>query len=133
MDDLVVIILTLIIVVVGAIGQIKKKRPELTNESGPEDNNNGADSSGGFWDFLEDNQEFVEQQRDVFPKAEPESELVDAKKEEYKFVPSNEGKTDSPKQFFNFEEEEKKRKKPKEKFSLRKAIIYSEIINRKYT
>lgn len=132
MDDLIVIILTLIIVVVGAIGQIKKKRPELLQEPGKDNNNNEAGNTGGFWDFLEGEQQFVTQQTDVYPEEEPKIEPIQPKKEEYKFVPSNEGKTDSAKPFFNFEEEDEKKKKPREKFSLRKAIIYSEIINRKY-
>ena len=48
MDDLVVIIITLAIMVVGAIGQLKKKKVEETSPKAA----GGAVSEGNFWDVL---------------------------------------------------------------------------------
>jgi len=132
MDDLVVIILTLIIVVLGAIGQIKKKKPAP-------DNGSRQSNSEDFWDLLTGEQEFVPEQPRVTPEAEPMPAEPMPQTPEYSFTPENEGVTDlteTPditKQSFYSQEEDKKVKTDTENFSLRKAIIYSEIINRKYT
>ncbi|HKI88812.1 MAG TPA: hypothetical protein VKA38_07290 [Draconibacterium sp.] len=126
MDDLVVIILTLLIVVLGVIGQIKKKRPVQPNAS---QNNN----SGGFWDLLEGEPEFVGQPQEFnSPVVEPEPTEMMSEEPEYKFTPSNEGKSNIEREFSKILKEEKTKKILDENFSLRKAIIYSEIINRKY-
>ena len=132
MDDLVVLILTLIIVVLGAIGQFKKKKPAPANET-------QKSSSEDFWDMLTSEQEFVAQQPEVTPAAEPIQPEPVPETPKYTFTPENEGisdltKTDDlTKQSIYTDEEEKTGKTDTEKFSLRKAIIYSEIINRKYT
>jgi len=126
MDDLVVIILTLLIIVLGVVGQIKKKRPAQPNVS----KNN---SSGDFWDLLEGEPEFVPKQPQFAPPPEPEPvDEMPEEKPEYKFKPGNEGKTSIKRDLIENLKEEKKEKIMDEKFSLRKAIIYSEIINRKY-
>lgn len=137
MDDLVVLILTLIIVVLGAIAQFKKKKPAPNNGS-------QQSNSQDFWDILTGEQEFVPEQ----PKITPEPEPMPAKQipaepmsqtPEYTFTAENEGVSDLTKapdltqQSLYSQEEDKKAKTDTEKFSLRKAIIYSEIINRKYT
>ena len=48
MDDLIVIIITLAIMVVGAVGQIKKKKAQ---EAAPQKEGNAV-SEGNFWDVL---------------------------------------------------------------------------------
>ena len=133
MDDLVVLILTLIIVVLGAIGQFKKKKPEQPNES---QNNSSED----FWDMLTEENEFVPQQPKVTPEVKQvQPDPVAPKSRSYTFSAKNEGisdltKTDDlTKQPMQVYKEEETDKTNTEKFSLRKAIIYSEIINRKYT
>jgi hypothetical protein len=127
MDDLVVIILTLLIAGAGAIGQIKKKKqiPVATEEPKNPEN---------FWDLFRE-EAFVPQ-----PKTEPEYFKIEQEesepyenKQEYKFDAKNEGGT-----LFNNELKiqpatNKAITKRKEKFPLRKAVIYSEILNRKYT
>lgn len=127
MDDIVVIILTLIIFVVGAIGQIKKKRPAQTNTS-------QKNNFGGFWDLLAGDTEIVEQPQEFNPQyVEPETNEIITEEPGYKFTPSTEGKSNMKMEFFENLKEEKTKKILDENFSLRKAIIYSEIINRKYT
>lgn len=102
MDDLVVIILTLIIVILGAVGQIKKKKPLQPNESQNK-------RSGDFWDFLEGEPEFVPQQTQFTPPSEPEPvEVMPEEKPEYKFTPKNEGKTSIKKELVENLKEEKK-------------------------
>jgi hypothetical protein len=127
MDDIVVLILTLLIVVLGAIGQIKKKRPVQTDAN---QNNN----SGGFWDLLEGEPEIIPQSPEFNqPVVEPEPTEMMSEEPEYKFTPSNEGRSNIKREFSEMLKEEKTKKILDENFSLRKAIIYSEIINRKYT
>lgn len=127
MDDLVVIILTLIIAGAGVLGQIKKKKQGdavPTTQKNPEN----------IWDLFKD--EMFPQ----MPKTEPEY-YMDEKPESipyeneqgYKFEPKNEGgviinNTVKPEPTIKDSIKEKK-----EGFSLRKAVIYSEILNRKYT
>ena len=125
MDDIVVLILTLLIVVLGAIGQIKKKKPVQPNAN----QNNNSDS---FWDLLQGKPEMAPEP-EFIPREEPVPTEITPEESEYKFVPSNEGGTNIKMEFVENLKEEKKEKVLDENFSLRKAIIYSEIINRKYT
>lgn len=128
MDDLIVIILTLIIAGVGALGQLKKKKQAEPNMEPQE----GTDS---FWNLLDDETEPVEQTEIINHQVEKEVvEPVKAQDSQlYQFKAKQEGES-------VIEEDEKiEIKKPKlksklkEDFSLRKAVIYSEILNRKYT
>jgi len=126
MDDLIVLILTVIILVLGVIAQTKKKKPMQTDAS----QNN---SSGSFWDLLQGETEFIPQQPENVPPAEPVPTKTEPKESKYKFTPSNEGRAGVMKEVVENREVKKKEKILDENFSLRKAIIYSEIINRKYT
>ena len=133
MDDLVVIILTLIVAVVGTIGQIKKKKQSKGT------NNENTSSPENMWDLLKNeagvspesvNPENSEQD---FETEYKEEQVPYINEQGYVFDAKNEGgsiTTDKVKA-----ESEKKITKThvKEKFSLRKAVIYSEILNRKYT
>ena len=129
MDDLIVIILTLIIAGAGVIGQLRKKKQQSEL---PE----GQKNSGDIWDLLNDG---------IFPeedKNEPESvptEYVEepesvpyVNEQKYNFEPENEGGGSINKTPIRKSDEVKQEIKTKEKFSLRKAVIYSEILNRKY-
>lgn len=131
MEDLIVIILTLIVVVVGAIGQIKRK-----NQPQPE--NKQQNSADNFWGLLNETETEA-------PIVENTSEIIETvtitekkAKPKYTFSAKNEGESVIEKDFpllkdditFN---QEKKRERIAKTFSLKKAIIYSEILNRKYS
>jgi len=126
MDDLVVIILTLLIAGAGVIGQLKKKK-QITGTG--EEQKNKSD----IWGLLRE--EFLPQE----PKAEPEYTGVEQEEFEpfeneqgYKFEPKNEGGKLIENNLKTTPEPKIKEAKLKEEFSLRKAVIYSEILNRKY-
>lgn len=128
MDDIVVIILTLIVAVFGFLNKSRKKN------STPEGSSSSSGKAQDFWDMLMDNNEespYEQQTQVVFDEIE-EKEPVQEARPKYEF--STEKKKSEPLQ---------RRKKPVkkskaramvmgEKFSLKKAVIYSEIINRKY-
>ena len=127
MDDLIVVILTLLIAGAGAIGQLKKKKeipaaPEV--QSNPED----------IWDLFK--QEVfapeVEKQPEYFIEDTEESEPY-VNEQGYNFEAEKEGGTLITNQINIQPAVNKTITKKKEKFPLRKAVIYSEILNRKYT
>ena len=127
MDDLVVIILTLIIVIVGVLGQVKKKKQiPVVSE--------GKKSPENIWDLI---------QREMNPMPQmPQQEFIDddfeepevkAKKSSYEFEAQNERVSATENKIMEELPAKKMRKIYNEKFSLKKAVIYSEILNRKYT
>jgi hypothetical protein len=127
MDDLIVLILTLLIGVIGVVGQIRKKKQQSTQEP--------QEKEPGFWDMFEEKMEAAPQQKperqiEVEPVAEPAGEKT---KPEYEFITENKiksGKYNKP--TINSKQEVPRKKKQKQKFPLRKAVILSEILNRKY-
>ena len=141
MDDLIVIILMLIIAVVGALGQIKKRKLQQQ----PNNQQKGKTDSGGFWDFLEEQTDYMPhpqenemtQEQQKMKKEEPVSmpEVVE-EKPKYEFKPEQEGmsvyKIKSENELKQEKTRSTKEKWDSKRFSLRKAVIYSEILNRKY-
>jgi hypothetical protein len=127
MDDLIVVILTLLIAGAGAIGQIKKKKEIPVS---PAVRNNPGD----IWDLFK--QEVfapeVQKKPEYFAEDSEESEPY-INEQAYKFEPVNEGGTLINNQINIQPAVNKTITKRKEKFPLRKAVIYSEILNRKYT
>lgn len=135
MDDLVVIILTLLVAVVGALSQ-RKKRQQATQSPPAE----GEKKPMDFWDMVMEQQNQPRQYREPEPYFEEEDEapvepvVETPKKPEYTFSAESEGQS-------GLQEELKKSLEPKSKkvtvdgehFSLRKAVIYNEILKRKYT
>jgi hypothetical protein len=130
MDDLIVIILTLVVAVIGVISQRNKRRAQQ-GQAPPE----GATQPVDFWDVImgeEDRRQEYEPRQEV--EAEDLIEEPKPKQREYEFIPSS-------KRTSEIEEELRKaaQRKPKkvkvdgEDFSLRKAVIYQEIMNRTYT
>jgi hypothetical protein len=126
MDDLIVVILTLLVAGAGAIGQLKKKK-EVPVAPGvqktPED----------IWDLFK--------QETFAPelKTEPEYFNIDseesgpsANEQGYNFEAEKEGGTLITNQLNIQPAVNETTTKKKEKFPLRKAVIYSEILNRKY-
>lgn len=135
MDDLIVIILTLIIAVVGALGQIKKKK-----QGQPQNQQTDQEQEpSGFWDIFEKEQEYTVDQQEEMPHQEVEvqpvtiNEKVERTIPQYEFTPENEGKSIYGDDLTMKHEQKNKHTKRKIKdFSLKKAVIYSEILNRKY-
>jgi hypothetical protein len=131
MDDLVVILLTLLILGIGAINQFRKKQKEPVHEkdtgSIPEQKN--------FWE------EFMDMKReDLIPHPVPQHpsketrKTEDSPKEAAKTNLTQEGirmiQDESLKEI-KLEPERKKANLP-EGFTLRKAVIFSEILKPKY-
>ena len=129
MDDLVVIILTLIVAVIGIIGQTKKRKT-----TGQPPQTQTGKSPQNFWDMLESQMDPEMQSVEMDPDFPEEDEQVDVVPEtiEYKFEAINEGISE----FKEIDDQEIQvndtSKAKKEKFPLKKAVIYSEILNRKY-
>ncbi len=126
MDDLIVVIITLLIAGAGVIGQLKKKKeipvtPEV--QKNPEN----------IWELIK---------QEVFaPELKNEPEYLDIDSEEsepfineqgYNFESTNEGGTFLSTQLNTQTVVNETATKKKVKFPLRKAVIYSEILNRKY-
>jgi len=137
MDDLIAVILTLIIAGAGALGQIKKKKPMPVATEEPKNPEN-------IWElFREENllpelktepdyTEIVEDESVLYKYEQPESIPYD-NEQDYKFEANNEGGTIINQELVSNPITTKGISKKKEKFPLRKAVIYSEILNRKYT
>ncbi len=143
MDDLLVIILTLVFAVAGIFGQMKKKQAENRegNKAQPQPENL-QEESDNFWDFLEpeSQQNYREQEPVAEPKQQKQpiqtvAEKPVVKKPKYQFKAENEGTSIYAHDLTsdNKPEEKKVRTTSKDRFSLKKAVIYSEILNRKYT
>lgn len=128
MDDLLVVILTLIIAGAGALGQLKKKKqvPDAADQdfSKPED----------IWSLF--NEDLVKNHhaedpfgtKEVFVQ-EPEPAVNE---QNYSFSPKNEGGKAIVTPVTKPTVISKKRSVIKSNFSLREAVIYNEILNRKY-
>ncbi len=135
MDDLLLIILMIVVSVIGALGQINKKKRANQQENVPEE------KKDNFWDFLneeaygqeEQPEEETETEEPVFePVKQPEAQPK-TKKTEYRFSAENEGQGIYNTEITDLGKEDKgKTKKKLKDFSLRKAVIYNEILNRKY-
>jgi cell division protein FtsN len=132
MDDLVVIIITLLIVVVGVLNQRKKR--QQAQQASPGSPGQPAD----FWDMImrqeEVSQPFFQPEPAIEFSEEDEPEPAVQPGKKYQFNPQNEGTSEIK------EVVKMMRNTPKkevliegERFSPRKAIIYSEIMNRKYS
>ena len=127
MDDLVVIILTLLVAVIGIIGQTKKRKA-AGQQPQP------AKSPQNFWDMLESQLEtetLVEEQ-DTDHEVEDERIDIVPQVPEYKFEADSEGVGRIKENAVSEISESEKQVSKKEKFPLRKAVIYSEILRRKY-
>lgn len=127
MDDIVVIILTLIVAVFGILNKSRKK-----NGTSAEKASSGQKASD-FWDLLTDDNEDLPYEPE--PEMQTQGEMQEPLKEARpKFQPSSEAINPKPIQK-DMKRGEKIRKRKLimgEEFSLKKAVIYSEIINRKY-
>jgi cell division protein FtsN len=136
MDDLLVIILTLIFAAVGIFGQSKKKKAQQANQPVPQPQPEERDS---FWDFLEEEETKPRQSRvETQPEQtyRPPQQSTEKEKPEpvQKAQPAQKESSIYSTDLTGINEMANQRKsKSKIRFSLRKAVIYSEILNRKYT
>ena len=127
MEDYIVIILMAIILIFGAIGRSKKKViPQPQNEEPIEHDD--------FWGMME---ELEVQPPTPQPVKKVEFMKVPKVNPVYGFIAKEEGVSILKDRILKSESDIKKTNKSNiikkdDKFSLRKAIIYSEILNRKY-
>lgn len=135
MDDLLVIILTLIVAGVGALGQLKKKKQTQTGSGA------NKKASNSFWDLIQGETSFDEQGvQSEFEESDLGNETGLGVQEEaakqrshYSFDGNKKGVSEIENDYDKSTRKSKIRSGVKKDFSLRKAVIYSEILNRKYT
>ena len=141
MDDLIVIILTLVFAAAGIFGQMKKKQAANKAGNQPEPRSGAEpEEPGNFWDFLDADPEYMEQVP-VAENRQQEPQVQSAKKEHAakkkptpKIFAENENNSIYSNDLTSDGKAEKTKKlSSKDRFPLRKAVIYSEILNRKYT
>ncbi len=128
MDDLIVIILTIIIMIAGAIGQIKKKPVQnaKVKDTEPRDNED-------IW-FLPGEPEITDHKKQTV-RDRFEDHLTDRMPENlssYKFR-DDYSNFRSETEMANVIAKKDTSQVKKRKFPLKKAVIFSEILNRKYT
>lgn len=129
MDDILVLILTLIFVVAGIFGQ-KKKRQQALQEAEPASQPQEDD----FWDLLDQDRKAPER-TEFEPGMRQEVKGEPVKKEEYQFKPENEGAVTYSDVIPDKDSRKTKtvhKKSRRKKFPLKEAVIYSEILQRKY-
>ncbi len=133
MDDILVIILTLIIAVVGVLNQNKKKKAQKTASEGE------TNKEKNFWEQLLDEGDVFEQPRPVEEEEPLYTQPVKEQKPMFESKPegniprSTTMAKNVSSEGVSIVKQKKKIYKPRRKFSLREAVIYSEILNRKYT
>ncbi len=133
MDDVLVIILMLIFTVVGAISQNKKKKAQQLSKAGK------TPTKKNFWDeLIAEDEEYPQPQTVIHEQPDTMSPIVEQQ-------PVAEIKTKNTMSGGSLSDIMKSAEpiaitKPKvrqnrlqRKFSLRDAVVYSEILNRKYT
>jgi len=128
MDDLLIIIITLVIAGFGIIGQFKKKRPDSESES----SNSIPNDILELFNIAPGNPIYKSDSINQYETIKEETEPV-VKKQGYTFDPKNEGGTFTKTIQKPTASIIKDNPNTKNKFPLRKAVIYSEILNRKYT
>lgn len=133
MDDLIIIILTLIVAGVGALGQLRKKK----KVSGAEQQTKAPES---FWDLIQGgvNESQPMSEIDIEEPVFVGKDLESVKETEVVLKKrTSQFKTSEVREVTDNELVVKAKKKKlksilNEDFSLRKAVVYSEILNRKY-
>jgi hypothetical protein len=137
MDEKIVIILTLIFAAFGIFGKRKKKAPAQPAPG-------SVNPQQSFWDLVQGTpnlQNSMEQEEFEEPEFTAETEYVTQTQngtgtnDGYQFMAKSEGLSDIPDILKTKSKTKKRRIKSKlmHNFSLRKAVVYSEILNRKYT
>jgi hypothetical protein len=127
MDDIIVIILTLIFIVAGIFGQMKKKPPVPQPQTEP------LSAEDDFWDMLDADREEIRPKVDEQGPSKIRMEKMPSSGNKYEFKPENERNRKTIRD--RIEQNEVKNRKQtdrKRKFPLKEAVIYSEILHRKY-
>ncbi len=127
MDDLVAIILTLVFVAIGAFGQMKKKK---TLAAEPESNNDAKDD---IWGLFEKVTGFENYRKDPYGSTEivAKKSAPAVNEQNYSFKATDEGGSIIEKES-QTEKRVVRKNAIRENFSLKQAVIYNEILNRKY-
>jgi hypothetical protein len=126
MDDLIVIILTLVLIIASSLGQFKKKRSGENKV-----NNNIPDNSDDNWLLPgEDEAEVIKEKPIVTYTGQDNIQKESMQSYQFKDVYTS---VKPERQTIQEIQNHSVKKVKKIKFSLRKAVIYNEILNRKYT
>lgn len=127
MDDLVAIILTLVFVAIGAFGQMKKKKKLIPE---PESNNNKQDD---IWGLFEKVTGFENYRQDPYGSTEVVAKEPGpaVNEQNYSFKATDEGGSVIEKES-QIKKSIVRKNVIRENFSLKQAVIYNEILNRKY-
>jgi hypothetical protein len=127
MDDLILIILTLVFAGIGAFGQMKKKKRLIAE---PESNNDAKDD---IWGLFEKVTGFENYREDPYGNTEVAvKEPGPAVNEQnYSFKATDEGGSIIEKES-QIQKRVVRKNAIRENFSLKQAVIYNEILNRKY-
>ena len=127
MDDLLIIILTLVFAGIGTFGQMKKKKKFVPE---PESNNNKQDD---IWGLFEKVTGFENYREDPYGNTEVTvKEPGPAVNEQnYSFKATDEGGSVIEKES-QVQKSIVRKNTIRENFSLKQAVIYNEILNRKY-
>jgi len=130
MDDIIVLILTLIFIIAGVFGQMKKRQTEANAE--PEaDSSAERPGNGNFWDHLQDDWE--EPDPEIAVPVLQKQPAIRNIEQNYLFKAEDEGKRTFTRDIKISEPlQVDKRTSKRKKFPLKKAVIYSEILYRKY-
>ncbi len=130
MDDLVAIILTLVFVGIGAFGQMKKKKKLIAE---PESNNSNINKQDEIWDLFEKVTGFENFREDPYGNTEVvvKEPGPAVNEQNYSFKATEEGGSIIEKES-QIQKRVVKKNAIRENFSLKQAVIYNEILNRKY-
>lgn len=129
MDDIVVIILTLVVALFGILNKKKKKTTSAPSSPGT------PNQSPNFWDMIMDGGKAQEENVPEYEELEPIVEKAEEPriKPKYQFSTVKEGRSDIEKKTEKVVKPKRKVMIEGEAFSLKKAVIYNEILNRKYS
>ena len=136
MDDLIVIILTLIVAAAGALGQLKKKK-QVPPAEGEE-----SKTPESLWDLLQGEpdyqhpvevQDFKKEKHDEYTEPLLKADNREVNESKYKYIAQNEGQVATKVKKPMAANRKKLKPGVIKDFSLRKAVIYSEILNKKYS
>lgn len=127
MDDLVAIILTLVFVAIGAFGQMKKKKKLI-----PETESNN-DTKDDIWGLFEKVTGFENYREDPYGNTEVVAKEPGpaVNEQNYSFKATDEGGSVIEKDS-QIKKSSVRKNAIRENFSLKQAVIYNEILNRKY-
>ncbi len=126
MDDLIVIILTLAVAGIGILGQYKKKKQAAAGTNQPK-------QPESFWDLIKNEANLPAQEEVSEYYEEEDPEPVISTETPYQKINTTLKQSARKDKFEKKSIRKKTTSKSMEGFSLRKAVIYSEILNRKYT